>query len=158
MMVPREFLGPYLAANAFALATLGIAFWNRTAARWIGVAVFAWAAGTNTWFALTRPEVYLEYAALTPSMLYRDFILGWFSRHIPLMVLCIAAGQLTIAALMASRRDTHRIVALAGALVFLLAISPLGVGSGFPFSLTFGAALAVSAGAGRRHWQPRLAE
>jgi hypothetical protein len=38
----------------------------------------------------------------------------------------------------------HRWLGAAGAWLFLAAISPLGVGSGFPFSIVFGAALFVA--------------
>jgi len=145
-MVPREFLVPYLIANVIGLAVLALAFWRPRIARWVGVAVFAWAAATNAITSLTHPEVYVDYATLTPSGLYRDFILGWFSRHVQLIVLPIAMGQLIVAALLASRRDLHRRIGLAWAIVFLLAIAPLGVGAGFPFSLTFGLALLVSLG------------
>ena len=164
-MIPQEYLVPYLSANAFALAVLALAFWRRAAARWVGVAVFAWAAVTNTYIALTNPAAYVDYASLTPSVLYRDFILGWFSRHVQTMVLLIAIGQMIVAGLLASRRTTLRWLGVSGALTFLLAIAPLGVGAGFPFSLTFGAALLVVQGAaavpsrrGQRivWWSPRL--
>ena len=101
-MVPREFLAPYLIANGFALAGLALAFRRPVVARWVGVAVFAWAAGMNTWTAWTRPDAYLEYASLTPSALYRDFILGWFSVHVRELVLAVAVGQAIVAALLAS--------------------------------------------------------
>ena len=143
-VIPQEFLTLYLGANAFALAVLALTFWSRDAARWVGAAVFAWAAVVNSWTALVQPQVYLEYADLALSAIYRGFILGWFSRHIQAFVLLIAAGQLAIAALLASPRVSHRRLGAGGAVAFLLAISPLGVGSGFPFSLTFGAALLLS--------------
>jgi len=143
-MVPREFLAPYLIANAFALGVLALAFWRKDAARWVAAGVFAWASTANTWTALVRPEAYLEYASLTPSALYRQFILGWFSGHVQPVVLTIAAGQLVIAGLLLARDARYRWLGAAGAWVFLAAISPLGVGSGFPFSVTFGAALLVS--------------
>src|SRR6187431_3834096 len=143
-MGPREFFGMYLAANGFAIAVLLLAFLRPEAARWTIVGVFAWACSMNTWTALTAPEAYLNYAALTPSAAYREFILGWFSRHIPLLVVSIACGQAAIATLIASRLPARRNLGAAGAWVFLFAIAPLGVGSGFPFSLTFSAALYVA--------------
>ena len=164
-MIPHDYLVAYAVANTFALAALALAFWRRDAARGVGAVVFAWAAATNTYWALAHPAVYLDYASLTPSATYRDFILGWFSSHVQALVLPIAVGQLLIAALLASRRRRLRSIGVLGALTFLLAIVPLGVGSGFPFPLTFGAALLVSQGAAvvrsdaaRRilWWSPRL--
>jgi hypothetical protein len=143
-MIPDEFLVPYLVANGFAFAVLAVAFWRPQVVRWLAVAVFAWASVTNTRAALAQPALYLDYAGLTASSLYRNFILGWFSQHVRLIVVSIAAGQLVIAALLASPRVPHRRLGTCGALVFLLAIAPLGVGAGFPFPLTFGAALLLS--------------
>ena len=145
-MIPREFLIRYLIANGFGLAVLVVAFWRPRIARWLGVAVFVWAAATNAITSLTHPDVYVDYATLTPSGLYRDFILGWFRQHVQLMVLPIAVGQLIIAGLLAFPRDLHRRLGVYGAMVFLLAIAPLGVGAGFPFSLTFSVTLLVSQG------------
>jgi hypothetical protein len=142
-MIPREFLGLYLVANGIALVILGLAFRRPSAARWSAVVVFLWASIVNTQTALGQPHVYLEYATLSPSAFYRDFITGWFSRHVAAMVLSIAAGQFAIAALLSLPRP-WRLLGVIGALTFLFAIAPLGVGSGFPFSLTFGAAIVVA--------------
>jgi len=141
-MVPHEYLAPYLISNAIGLAILGLAFRQPRTVRWIWVAIFVWAATVNTLTATSEPWMYLVYGALTPSEAYRTFIEGWFSRHIPEMVVSIAAGQLTIAILLA-RADRARRLGVLGALVFLLAIAPLGVGAGFPFSLTAIASLLV---------------
>ena len=143
-MIPQEFLMAYLGANAFALAVLALSFWRRDVARWIGAGVFAWAAVTNAAVASSSPAVYLDYATLTPSTWYREFILGWFSAHVQVFVFAIAAGQVVIAALLISRRSVHQWICAAGSWIFLAAIAPLGIGSGFPFSLTFGVALLVS--------------
>ena len=133
-MIPREYLVMYLGANLVGLALLGAAFWRPRIVRWVWVGIFLWAAAVNTTTAATEPWVYLAYAGLTPSDLYRAFIEGWFSRHIQPMVLSVATGQLAIAILLAGSSRGRRI-GVAGACVFLLAIAPLGVGSGFPFSL-----------------------
>jgi hypothetical protein len=117
-MVPHEYLVPYLISNAVAVAILALAFWQPRVVKWIWVAVFMWAATVNTLTATTEPWVYLVYGALTPSDAYRSFIEGWFSRHIPQMVLSIAAGQLAIAILLA-RADRARRLGVLGAIVFL---------------------------------------
>ncbi|NNM33152.1 MAG: hypothetical protein HKO53_08800, partial [Gemmatimonadetes bacterium] len=70
-------------------------------------------------------------------------ILGWFRDHTTALVLSIAAGQLTIAVLMALNATWGLRLGVIGAIVFLLAIVPLGVGSALPFSLIYGAALVV---------------
>jgi hypothetical protein len=141
-MIPQEYLFMYLAANSIALVILALAFWRPGVARWVWVAIFAWAAWVNTTTAAREPWVYLAYGGLTPSPVYRDFIAGWFSTHIQPFVLSIAVGQLTIAILL-SRAGDARWLGVMGASVFLLAIAPLGVGSGFPFSLIGIASLLV---------------
>jgi len=134
-MVPHEYVVPYLISNAVAITILALAFqWPRVV-KWVWVTIFLWAAAANTLTVLSDPRVYLVYGALTPSDTYRDFIQGWFSRHIQQMVLSIAVGQVALAMLLA-RADRTRRLGVAGAVVFLLAIAPLGIGSAFPFSLT----------------------
>lgn len=141
-MIPQDYLVMYVSANLIALAILALAYWRPAAARWVWVAIFLWAASVNTITVAREPWVYLAYGALTPSALYREFIDGWFSAHIQPFILAIAAGQLTIAILL-SRSGDARWLGIVGASVFLLAIAPLGVGSGFPFSLIAIASLLV---------------
>jgi hypothetical protein len=141
-MIPQEFLVVYLIANAIGLALLELGYFLPRVARWVWIGIFVWAATVNTMTAALEPWVYLAYGGLTPSTWYRDFIAGWFSRHIPEVVLSIAAGQLAIAILLA-RDGRARRVGVIGATTFLIAIAPLGVGSGFPFSLSAIASLLI---------------
>jgi hypothetical protein len=141
-MIPREYLIMYAGANLIAVAILTLAYLRPRMARWLWVAIFVWAASVNTMTAAAEPWVYLAYADLTPSAVYHDFITGWFSAHIQPFVLSIAVGQVIIAILLSRGGDALRL-GVAGATVFLLAIAPLGVGSGFPFSLVAIASLLV---------------
>ena len=141
-MVPQEFLVVYLLANAVGLVLLELGYFVPRVARWAWVGIFVWAATVNTMTAATEPWVYLAYGGLTPSTWYQAFIAGWFSRHIAEFVLTIAAGQLVIAILLA-RDGRARRMGVVGATTFLVAIAPLGVGSGFPFSLSAIASLLI---------------
>jgi len=134
-MIPQEYVVTYLVANAVGLALFELGYWLPRVARWVWVGIFVWAATVNTFTAATEPWVYLAYGSLTPSHWYEAFINGWFSAHIPGFVMAIAVGQLTIAILL-SREGSARRLGVWGATLFLLAIAPLGVGSGFPFSLS----------------------
>jgi len=134
-MIPQEYVVMYLVANAVGLALLELGYWLPRVARWAWVGIFVWAAAVNTFTAATEPWAYLAYGGLTPSRWYEAFINGWFSAHIPAFVMTVAAGQLTIAILL-SREGRARRLGVWGATMFLLAIAPLGVGSGFPFSLS----------------------
>jgi hypothetical protein len=127
-----------LASNLVALLILlACRRWPRVG-RGLFFALFLWASQVNLRLALTRPDVYLEYArwAVEP---YRRFILGPFAMHAAPIVAAIALGQLAIAVLVALRGRAVKL-GLAGAIVFLLAIAPLGRGAAFPFSLIVSAA------------------
>jgi len=81
-----------------------------------------------------NPDDYLHYASITPFSLYADFINGWFKEHITLMVTLISIGQGLIAIGMALKGWLVRLAGI-GAVVFFIAITPLGVGAAFPFTI-----------------------
>ena len=138
---PTFMLYAQLGSIVCALVMLAVSLAAPAAGRLLFVALFAWAAQVNLRTALTTPEVYLDYAALAGLDLYRSFIEGFFAAHITAIVGAIAVGQGAIAALLLFK-GVPRTLGLAGALVFLLAIVPLGVGSGFPATLIMAMAAA----------------
>ena len=142
-MIPDRYLVAYLISNAIALALLALSFRRPGWVRWASVAIFAWAAFTNARIAIFHPLDYQEFGNLTPWAMYRAFIQGWFREHTIWLLLPIALGQLVLALLFLRNTTTARRLAVAGAVLFLLAIAPLGVGSAFPFSLIYSAALIV---------------
>jgi hypothetical protein len=93
--------------------------------------LFAWASATNLTESQRTPDFYLEYADLTWSGWYRNFIKSWFADHIQLAVGFVALCQGLIAVSMLLKGWIYKIGSV-GAFVFLLSILPLGVGSGFP--------------------------
>lgn len=93
--------------------------------------LFAWASWTNWSTSQQSPQFYLDYANLTWSGWYRDFIRGWFAAHIPLAVGFMATCQVLIAFAMLVKGPVFKIGAI-GAIIFLVAILPFGTGSGFP--------------------------
>lgn len=124
----------HLSALAVSLLLALTAFvWPRLS-RMGYVVLFAWAAWINWRSALRAPDVYLEYGDLAVSGLYREFIRGIFASHVLIIVATIATGQALIASGLLLGGSPAR-VALVGATIFLIAIAPLGVGSGFPSSL-----------------------
>ena len=136
------YLQLYLIANLLAVLLLAAAFMKPRWARWGFVLLFAWAAITNASTSLRDPNVYLEYADLTFLPIYRSVILGAFSEHIAFYVCAIAFCQALIAfGLLAGGRLSR--IATWGAIIFLLAIAPFGVGSGFPCTVLFAAGLVV---------------
>lgn len=136
------YLQLYLLANVIALLLLVAAFKKPRWGRWGFVLLFAWAAITNASTSVRDPNVYLEYADLTFLPIYRSVILGAFSEHIAFYVGAIAFCQALIAfGLLVGGRLSR--IATWGAIIFLLAIAPFGVGSGFPCTVLFAAGLVV---------------
>jgi hypothetical protein len=110
--------------------------------RFLYLALFVWACGMNFWTAAVRPGAYLEYGPLAVLGAYRDFIDGFFAQHVAAFVMLVAACQGFIAFGLAVGGPLARI-GLVGAVGFLLAIAPLGVGSGFPSTLLMAAGAIV---------------
>jgi hypothetical protein len=100
--------------------------------------LFTLAGILNFYFALHKPQVYWEYANLNPVSLYKTFIEGFFSQHTKLIVTLIAVGQLAIGFGLATQNGLKKYAA-AGAILFLIAIAPLGMGSAFPSTLILAA-------------------
>jgi len=95
------------------------------------VLLFLWAGQYNLRAAFANPEQYVEYARFAYSTWYQQFIAGFFAQHTTAVVASIAMGQLAVAALM-SWRGPAVYWGLAGAIVSLTAIAPLGSASAFP--------------------------
>jgi hypothetical protein len=85
------------------------------------------------YIGLMKPAAYLGFSELAIP-LYRDFIKGWFSRYNHIVIPLIAIGQLLISIGMLLKGRLV-IMACVGVILFLLSISPLMVGSAFPFSI-----------------------
>jgi hypothetical protein len=129
-----------VAANIVAWAILFLAIFYPRLARLSFFLLFAWACWVNWMTSQQTPGAYLEYAGLSVFPGYRSFIRGWFSRNIELTVGIIASCQGLIAIAMWTRGILFQLAAI-GATVFLLAIIPLGIGSGFPATLVMAAAM-----------------
>ena len=129
-----EYLVPYLISQAASLIIL-IAAWKRTRwARWLFSALFLWASATNMYIGLTDPDSYLDNARFAIP-LYQDFINGWFSHYNHIIIPLIAIGQFFIAIGMLLNSWWVKLACI-GSIIFLLSISPLMIGSAFPFPIT----------------------
>ena len=130
----HEYLLPYLISQAASLIIL-IAAWKRTRwARWLFSLLFLWASATNMYIGLTDPDSYLNNAQFAIP-LYQDFINGWFSHYNQIIIPLIAVGQFFIAIGMLLHSWWVKLACI-GSIIFLLSISPLMIGSAFPFSIT----------------------
>ncbi|MGZ3765422.1 MAG: hypothetical protein ACXVA2_12205 [Mucilaginibacter sp.] len=128
----------YSVSNIAGLLLLWAAIKRPKLARLFSVLLFAWASWINYTTCHQHPQIYLDYAQYAIGF-YKDFINGWFKNHVTLMVTCISIGQALVAIGMALKGIWVKI-ACTGAVLFLLAIAPLGIAAGFPFSITVSAA------------------
>jgi hypothetical protein len=129
-----EFLVPYIISQLASIVILILA-WKRTKwGRILFALLFFWAAGTNMYLGITRPDTYRDYADLAIPA-YRDFINGWFSHYSYIVIPLIAVGQFVIASGMLLKGWWVN-AACIGAIIFFLSIAPLMVGAAFPFSIT----------------------
>lgn len=124
----------YSISNLVALLLLWLSFKKPTVARFFLFLLFGWACWVNWTTAHQHPEVYLEYADFTFLPFYKTFILGYFRQHITIIISLIAIGQAFISLSMWMKGFIFQLGCF-GAIVFLTAIAPLGVGSAFPFSV-----------------------
>ena len=134
MELLKEYFIPWIVSNVIAILFLMSAFRKPKLWRLLFVLLFSWAFWINYTTAHSNPDDYLRYAALTPFKLYSNFINGWFKEHIILMVTLISFGQGLIAIGMMLKGWLVQLACI-GAIIFFLAIIPLGIGSGFPAPL-----------------------
>lgn len=136
------FSQPYIISNLISMLIIVITIIRPVFGRMILSLIFISAAIINTVIVLANPEVYRIYASLAALPAYEDFINGSFSDYTVAYILIIAVGQLLIG-LGLAWKGIYETIALTGAIIFLLAIAPLGAGSSFPCTLLLAIAAAI---------------
>lgn len=134
MELLKEYFIPWILTNSLAVLFIVAAIRKPKLARLLFVLLFGWACWINYTTAHKTPDDYLNYATLTPFTLYYNFIMGWFKTHISAMVTFISFGQGLIAIGMLLKGWFVKIACF-GAILFFIAITPLGIGSGFPATI-----------------------
>jgi len=131
----QEYLIPYIMSNAVGLLLIYICYrWFRAGRILFGL-IFLAAGVFNFYITCKSPEIYVEvYGASAVFSFYKNFIFGFFNQHVALFVRLIAIGQVTVGILLFTRKVCFKI-GIAGGVLFLLAISPLGIGSAFPCTI-----------------------
>jgi hypothetical protein len=147
-MTETQLLYGQLGSTIVALLMLVVSVKWRRAGLALFALLFAWASVVNAATALRSPMDYLGYAGFALSGTYRGFILGFFAQHVTAIVLTIAIGQGLIAVALLRGGRWGR-AGVAGAIAFLLAIAPLGIGAGLPATIV----MALGAGA---LWRERV--
>ena len=141
-MMDPQVVGPYVVSHVAAAMFVFAAWrWPRVA-RWIAGAGFIIAGAFNIRTVSSSPEAYVQGFGPHAFPPYREFIYGAFARHTVAFVLAIACGQIAAGALTLAPLPWRRL-GYAGAIIFLLAITPLGVASAAPSTLIFAAGLVL---------------
>lgn len=137
----KEFLTPYIITNIFALLMLLVCWKKPRTGKIVWGFVFLGAGLFNLFHGITNPSAYLNYADMAVFPFLRDFINGPFSQVTMPIIALIAVGQMFVGFFLLYRSRRMNRVGLAGGIVFLVSIAPLGFGSAFPASLVMAAGL-----------------
>lgn len=132
---------PLVAANAFAIAFLVLALYRPNPARIIAGGGFILAGLVNGTLAILNPQIYVRGFGPNAVGVYKTLIYGVLAQAPTRFILAIAVWQLVVAGLILMNSTDFTRLGLVAATVFLLGISPLGVGCAFPSNLILAAAL-----------------
>ena len=146
-----SYLIMWTAFNLLAILFVFAAVKSPKTGRLLFFLLFGWACWMNFTTSQRSPQDYQQYADLALSSWYSEFIRGWFRKNTTPVVGLIAACQGLIALSMLLKGWVFKI-GCAGATLFLVAIAPLGMGSGFPCTLIFAAALVILFPGGSGFW------
>jgi hypothetical protein len=138
----QEYLLGFILSNVLAILFLLCSIKLPRVARILFFILFSWAFWMNWTTSRESPTDYLDYADLSLINWYGEFIRGWFSNHISFIVGGIAVCQALIGVSMLLKSWWYKLGCI-GAIIFLLSIAPLGVGSGFPCTLILSVAMAI---------------
>jgi hypothetical protein len=124
---------PYAITHAFSFALIFICYkWPKIGKVVWGI-IFILAGIFNMYLGNSNPQKYVEYGQHAVG-LYQKFIYGPFGSYASLFVSLIALGQILVGIFLLMKR-TLFLLGILGGIIFLIAISPLGIGSAFPAPL-----------------------
>jgi len=103
--------------------------------------IFILAGIFNIYTVISNPQAYIGYGQGAVD-LYQKFIYGIFSSYTSLIVSFIALGQILVGIFLFMKR-TLFLGGILGGIIFLVAISPLGLGSAFPSTLLMSVSLVL---------------
>jgi hypothetical protein len=132
---------PLLVANALSIAFLVLALYRPNAGRITAGCGFVFAGLLNGTLAILDPQIYVKGLGPYAIGVYKTFIYGLLAQAPGRLVLAFALWHVVIGAMiLVNITDYVRLGCLAAA-VFLVGISPLGVGCAFPSNLILAGAL-----------------
>ena len=139
-----DLLIPYAVSNVIALLLMWLC-WKKPVTGLIAFGIIFILAGIfNFYTASANPLLYQSYADGTIFGFYNRFITGYFRDHTAMIVRFIAAGQMLTGILILIRKGKALLGGILGAIIFLVAIAPLGTGSAFPATLILALAVFIA--------------
>jgi hypothetical protein len=139
----ENYLIPYILSNVISIGLIFVYLKWLKIGRFIWVIIFLYAGIFNMKTAFRSPHAYMEmYGETAVFPFYKNFIYVLFNKHTTLFVSIIASGQILIALFLLLKSPWLQLGVL-GSIIFLTAITPLGVGSAFPATLFMIARLIV---------------
>jgi len=124
---------PYIITHAISIVLIFICYkWPKIGKVAWGI-IFVLAGIFNIYLGLTNPQKYVDLGQGAVGI-YQKFIYGIFSSYTSLIVSLIALGQIMVGIFLFMKRMPF-LWGILGGIIFLVAISPLGIGSAFPSPL-----------------------
>ncbi len=132
-MDSQNVLIPYIVSHVLTLCLIFVCWKWPKIGKIIWAIIFILAGIFNAYTVTSDPQAYLMYSqwAIGP---YQKIINGVFSSNTSLFVYLIALGQILVGALLFHKKKLFQLGVMGG-IIFLIAISPLGVGAAFPSTL-----------------------
>ena len=139
----KGFLLPYIIFNLFSIILIFICLKRFQTGRLVFVILFISASFINFLIGLTNPEAYIKGFGHVAIPLYSRFIEGkFFLQYDRLFIALIATSQIIIAVFL-SLEKKFLLTGVTGAVIFFVAISPLGPGSAFPSTIFLAVAIVI---------------
>ncbi len=132
---------PYLVTHTITISLIVICLKRPRIGKIAWGVIFLLAGVFNLIYGNLRPEAYVGYGENAVG-LYKNFIFGAFRSHTELFISLIALGQILVGVLLFMRGKLF-LLGILGGILFLAAISPLGVGSAFPSTVLMALCLLI---------------
>jgi hypothetical protein len=129
----NEYFILWAVTNIISLVLIGFCYKWPSLGSFIWGIIFLFAGVYNGFTAMHLPESYQIYSE-TAVYYYQEFIKGIFAEQARVFIMFIVLSQLLISFGLFFKENFYKI-ALIGAMIFLIAITPLGIGSAFPATL-----------------------
>ncbi|MFC2161213.1 hypothetical protein ACFLRW_01010 [Acidobacteriota bacterium] len=132
-MDSQNVLIPYIVSHVLTFCLIFVCWKWAKIGKIIWAVIFICAGIFNAYTMTSDPQAYLMYSQWAAGP-YKAFINGVFSSNLYLFVYSIAAGQILVGILLFLKRKFF-LLGIIGGIIFLIAISPLGIGAAFPSTL-----------------------